>query len=414
MKILLLLSFILVLGSSVIAEEIQVGQDFPIRSIAAALETASDGDEILVHSGTYREHDLKIVRSVTLKGVGQPVIDGELKGNTITIEADGVTLDGFTIKNVERSFTKDYAAIVVTRSRDFTITNNVIQNAFFGIMLQKSKSGLIAFNDITGDAVQEAGSGNGVHVWHCSEIVVHDNKLHELRDGIYLEFVKKSEIYNNLSYDNLRYGLHFMFSDHDDYHHNLFRNNGAGVAVMFSKFIKMEHNTFTKNWGAASYGLLLKEIYDAEITDNIFEQNTVGIHGEGSTRINYERNLFKRNGWAIKITGACYTNKFESNDFVHNTFDLSYNSQLNDNTFDGNYWSDYTGYDLDRDGVGDHPYRPIKLFSYVVSRTPESIVLLRSLFIDIINFSEKVSPVFTPDGLLDNRPVMKARLGVSQ
>ena len=80
---------------------------------------------------------------------------------------------------------------------------------------------------------------------------------------------------------------------------------------------------------------------------------------------------------------------------------------MNDNTFDGNYWSDYSGYDLDRDQVGDVPYRPVKLFSYIVNRTPETIVLLRSLFVDIINFSERVSPVFTPDDLQDSKPAMK-------
>jgi nitrous oxidase accessory protein len=409
MRVILVLSWLMVMASPAISEQIEVGKELPLQSIAAALQVARDGDEILVHPGLYKEHELKIGRSVTLKGIGNPTIDGEQKGNTLVIEADDVTVDGFTIINVERSFTSDYAAIVVTRGKNFTITNNVLKNVFFGIVIKKSKYGTIAFNDVSGKAVQEAGSGNGIHMWHSSDILVHHNAVHELRDGIYLEFVKKSEIHNNTSFDNLRYGLHFMFSDQDDYHHNLFRNNGAGVAVMFSKKITMEHNTFIKNWGAASYGLLLKEIYDAEITDNLFEQNTIGIYEEGSTRINFRRNTFKQNGWAIKVAGACYANVVESNDFVHNTFDLSYNSNLNDNLFDGNYWSDYTGYDLDRNGIGDHPYRPVKLFSYVVSRTPESIVLLRSLFIDIINFSEKVSPVFTPDGLMDHKPVMKAQ-----
>jgi len=72
-----------------------------------------------------------------------------------------------------------------------------------------------------------------------------------------------------------------------------------------------------------------------------------------------------------------------------NSFDVSYNTKLNDNRFLGNYWSSYTGYDLDRDGIGDVPYRPVKLFSYIVGRTPETIILLRSLFIDILNFSDE-------------------------
>jgi len=80
---------------------------------------------------------------------------------------------------------------------------------------------------------------------------------------------------------------------------------------------------------------------------------------------------------------------------------------MNDNAFNDNYWSSYTGYDLDKDGVGDVPYRPVKLFSYIVNQTPETIVLLRRLFIDILNFSEKVSPVFTPDYLVDATPKMK-------
>ena len=198
-----------------------------------------------------------------------------------------------------------------------------------------------------------------------------------------------------------------MFSNENSYHNNVFKNNGAGVAIMFSKYVKMYHNRFEHNWGSASYGLLLKEIYDAEIENNVFEQNTIGISVDGSTRINYTQNTFVRNGWAVKIIGACYENVFSKNNFLSNALDLSYNSKINTNKFEGNYWSEYAGYDLDRDGVGDVPYRPVKLFSYIVHNTPETIVLLRSMFVDIINFSEKVSPVFTPDNLVDSNPLMK-------
>ena len=107
------------------------------------------------------------------------------------------------------------------------------------------------------------------------------------------------------------------------------------------------------------------------------------------------------------MSGGCYANAFTANNFIGNSFDVSYNSKMNDNTFNGNFWSAYSGYDLDKDGSGDVPYRPVKLFSYVVNRTPETIVLLRSLFVDIINFSEKVSPAFTPADLVDQTPSMR-------
>ena len=258
-----------------------------------------------------------------------------------------------------------------------------------------------------GDAVEEYNSGNGIQLWYSKNVEVEHNFIQHVRDGIYLEFSNFCTIKNNVSALNIRYGLHFMFSNDDTYQDNTFENNGAGVAVMFSKRIKMYNNIFKENWGTASYGMLLKEINDAEIIGNIFEENTIGINIEGSNRITYKHNNFKNNGWAIKVRGACYTNHFLENNFLYNSFDIAYNSKVNDNIFDRNFWSNYTGYDLDKNGIGDVPYRPVKLFSYIVNRTPETIILLRSMFIDIIDFSEKVSPVFTPDNLLDNNPLTK-------
>ena len=389
------------------AEMIQVGPTAPYNSLQEAISQAHSNDTIRVQAGTYLEHDILIDKPLTIVGEGNPVIDAKQQGYVLKIQADDIHISGLTLRNVGQSYTKDYAAIYISKSQHFTIEKMTLEKVFFGILVEKSKHGVIADNHVFGEFINEAGAGNGIHAWHSSNLLIKGNNLHNLRDGIYFEFVKKSWIEKNHSHDNLRYGLHFMFSNHDAYLHNTFSQNGAGVAVMFSKFITMKKNTFDNNWGSASYGLLLKEIYDAEIEDNTFNKNTIGIHVDGSTRINYLRNTFWRNGWAIRVAGACYKNRFEQNDFLYNAFDLSYHSKLNDNVFDGNYWSEYSGYDLDRDGVGDVPYRPVKLFSYIVHTTPEALILLRSLFVDIVNFSEKISPVFTPDDLLDHTPATK-------
>ncbi len=375
-------------------------------TISSALAIAQKGDTILIYKGVYKAHNLLITKPLTIIGKGNPVIDGESKETIFTFKTNNFSIQNLTIINVGRSYTKDYAAILVSRSKHFTIKNIKIRNLFFGILIEKSHFGVIENNNIKSESKTEAGAGNGIHMWHSSNIVVKNNDLSGLRDGIYFEFVSKSVISQNKSYNNIRYGLHFMFSNKNEYHHNVFKDNGAGVAVMFSKYIKMHDNKFLHNWGTASYGLLLKEIYDAEIINNTFQQNTIGINVEGSTRIDYKHNTFLRNGWAVKVRGACYQNIFKNNNFLYNAFDLSYNSKINSNLFENNYWSAYTGYDLDKNGIGDIPYRPVKLFSYVVNKTPETIVLLRSLFVDIINFSEKVSPVFTPDKLVDKSPLM--------
>lgn len=398
---------LLLLCLRIFAQQIEVCKTCPIDKLEKAVFLAKPHDTIFLKDGVYYENDLLIDKSITIMGSRKAIIDGQKKGYILKIKSDSVTIKGITLKNVGKSYTKDYAAIYVSRSKFFVFEDLKIENVLFGLLIEKSHFGVIKNNHILSNAKVEAGSGNGIHLWHSSNALIENNKVHNLRDGIYFEFVTHSKVINNKSYDNLRYGLHFMFSNNDEYHNNQFRNNGSGVAVMFSKFIKMTNNSFKKNWGTASYGLLLKEIYDAEIEHNVFEENTTGVNIEGSTRITYKNNSFIRNGWAIKIAGACYTNIFNNNNFLHNSFDISYNSKLNDNNFDHNYWSDYTGYDLDKNGVGDVPYRPVKLFSYIVNKTPETVVLLRSLFVDIINFSEKVSPAFTPDNLLDNNPLMR-------
>ncbi|MDA9069875.1 nitrous oxide reductase family maturation protein NosD [bacterium] len=393
--------------SSSYAFQIEVCKTCPISTIKEAIRQAKDFDTILINKGNYKEHDILVNKPLTIIGKDYPVIDGELKGEIITIISDNVTVDGLFIINVGTSYTEDYAAIRVRKSKNFVIQNLVLEKLFFGIYIEKSHHGKVFHNKVIGDAVEEYKSGNGIQLWHSNHIEIEHNYVEHVRDGIYLEFSDDCVIKNNVSALNVRYGLHFMFSNDDVYEDNTFENNGAGVAVMFSKRIKMYNNIFKENWGTASYGMLLKEINDAEIEGNTFEDNTIGINIEGSNRINYKQNTFINNGWAVKVKGACYTNKFTENNFLYNSFDIAYNSNVNDNEFDKNYWSNYTGYDLDKNGIGDVPYRPVKLFSYIVNRTPETIILLRSLFIDIIDFSEKVSPVFTPDDLLDNNPLIK-------
>lgn len=389
------------------SQTITVCATCPVKSIKEAVKQASEGDTILVKKGIYKEANIKIDKGITLIGEDLPTIDGEEKGEIITIGTDNVTIDGFKIINVGVSYTTDYAAVRVVNSTGFLIQNLELEKLFFGIYLQKSKDGKVLNNKVRGEAVTEFNSGNAVHLWYCKNVEVIGNDVQNVRDGIYLEFSDNITIKDNFSKNNVRYGLHFMFSNNNYVINNTFETNGAGIALMFSKFMQVENNIIQKNWGTAAYGLLLKEVNDANIKSNLFFENTVAITVEGSNRLEYSNNDFTSNGYALKVKGACYQNHVINNNFLYNSFDISYNGRINDNKFDNNFWSNYTGYDLNKNGIGDVPYRPVKLFSYIVNRTPETIILMRSLFIDIIDFSEKVSPVFTPDDLLDENPKMK-------
>ncbi|NUQ25473.1 MAG: nitrous oxide reductase family maturation protein NosD [Saprospiraceae bacterium] len=388
------------------ANVIMVCKQCPVTGIGAAIQLAEEGDTILVKRGIYQEFDIKIDKCLTLIGQDWPVVEGGNQSEVFSITAPGVVLEGFQIQNTGASQSQERAGIRVKNTSDFRIRRNRLLNTYFGIYLEYSREGIVENNYIKGEAVSETSSGNAVHAWYCKQITVRGNNVYGHRDGIYFEFVDSSWISHNYSEANVRYGLHFMFSNDDRYFHNTFRRNGSGVAVMFSKRIDMLSNRFEHNWGTAAYGLLLKEIYDASISDNHFERNTIGIFMEGAARIKYENNTFSNNGVTLKMMGGCIANHFKRNYFFSNTLDLVVEGNTNDNSFDGNYWSEYTGYDLNRDGVGDVPYRPVKLFAYVMHRCPESVVLLRSFFVDLLNLSEKISPAFTPANVLDNEPLM--------
>lgn len=397
----------LIITAQSTSAQVNVCTNCAFNTVQQGIDAAAPYDTVIVAQGVYFEHDIIIGKPLTLMGEAGAIIDGEKKGSILKVQTEDVHISNLTIKHVGISHTDEYAAVHISETKNFTLDNLTIEDAFFGILIEGSSIGVITNNELSGESELEFFSGNGIHAWKSKDITVTGNTIRNLRDGIYLEFVNNSIVTNNLSEQNIRYGLHFMFSNNNAYSNNVFRNNGAGVAVMFSKYIEMKENQFLNNWGTASFGLLLKEIYDAEIVDNVFDENTVAIKVEGSSRVNYLNNVFSKNGWGIKMTGGCYANKLKNNAFTNNSFDVSFNSQMNDNEFSGNYWSTYNGYDLDKEGIGDVPHRPVKLFSYVVDRTPESIVLLRSFFVDLINFTENVAPVFTPVDLIDNSPLMR-------
>ncbi len=376
-------------------------------AIRQAIDASSNGDTIIVAEGVYKEGTIKVNKAVYLKGENWPVIDGQGKFETITVQASGVIIEGFVVQNVGFSYTDDWAGIRIEEMDSCVIRNNRLLNSFFGIYLQNADDIIVEGNEIAGEAKDEVNSGNGIHLWDCNRILIKNNSVLNHRDGIYLEFVEESKVVQNLSKGNLRYGLHFMFSNHDEYLENTFENNGTGVAVMFSEFIKMKNNTFIDNWGTASYGLLLKEIKTGELVGNTFRNNTIGIYSDGSLRLNISSNDFIGNGWAINMLSSSADNTIEMNNFISNTFDLSTNTGTHNNVYAKNYWDEYSGYDLDRDGYGDVPYRPVKLFNYVTGRVRESIILLHSFFVDVLNFAEKVTPIFTPVDLMDQSPSMK-------
>jgi nitrous oxidase accessory protein len=398
----------IVLALPAIAKTWTVRPAGPLQHIQQAIDHAKPGDTILVEPGVYRQQTIIINKPLYLKGSGYPVLDGQKKYEIIAIKSDRVIVEGFSVRHSGYSSYNDIAAIRIYNSRYVTIRNNKLDDTFFGIYCQHATACLIEGNQLRSNAVNEITSANGIHCWKSDSMQITNNSITGHRDGIYFEFVTRSLIKNNTSTGNVRYGLHFMFSNNDTYVANHFKNNGAGVAVMFSRDVTMLQNTFSENWGDAAYGILLKEISNSHIEGNRFLRNTTGIYMEGTSRITIVRNNFNNNGWALKIQASCNDNTITRNNFISNSFDVATNGSLVLNTFNSNYWDKYEGYDLNRDGTGDVPYRPVSMYAMIAERNPVTMMLFRSFITSLLDKAEKTIPAFIPEGLKDDQPRMKA------
>jgi nitrous oxidase accessory protein len=389
------------------ARAIRVGQREKFSTIRSAIDNSSPGDTIYIEKGLYREKNLVISNAITLIGIGFPVLDGEHKYEMLSIRSDHVTIRGLKLVHSGVSSMDDIAGIKIYNRRDVVIERNIVEDAFFGIYVQAGMHCTIINNIVTAFSQTEQQSGNGIHCWKCDSMLIRENKISGHRDGIYFEFVTNSYIEQNSSTNNLRYGLHFMFSHHDSYVANIFKNNGAGVSVMFTHGVKMLNNRFEDNWGDGSYGLLLKEISDSQVSGNYFTCNTTGIYMEGATRIKIDGNVFNSNGWAMKIQASCMEVTVTGNNFQSNTFDIGTNGTLVLNSFNKNYWDKYEGYDLDKNKIGDVPFHPVSLFSMIVEKNPSAMMLFRSFMSTLLDKTERLIPGLTPENLKDDYPYMK-------
>lgn len=402
--IVLLCCLIFKTGSTAI---LKVGKGMPYTTIKSALQAAVDGDVIYVYPGLYQEQNIIIDKRITLKGVQFPTLDGEKKYEVLSIKAHGVLVEGLRVIRSGVSSIKDMGGIKVYDANNVTIQNNILEETFFGIYIQYGSRCNILRNRVYSSQKTEQQSGNGIHAWKSDSLQISGNLIQGHRDGIYLEFATRSNITENISEGNLRYGLHFMFSHDNHYYANVFADNGAGVAVMYSQRVEMRYNVFKDNWGDAAYGLLLKEMSDCKIENNHFQKNTVGIYLEGASRVSMKENSFENNGWAMKLMASCMDVNVTRCNFLSNTFDVGTNGSLVLNHFKNNYWDKYEGYDLNRNGEGDVPYRPVSLFSMVIEKNPPAMILIRSFMATLLDRTEKMIPTITPENLKDESPMMK-------
>lgn len=411
----ILLAISLCPAAFAVSQTLVVSPQGPYTELSAALADARDGDAIEVRGGEYAG-PLKIEKSVALIGRDWPVIDGNNRGGVVEFAAPGIRMQGFIIRNSGISLDHEDAGISVNAPRA-VIENNRILHVLFGIYMRKADSSVVRHNTISGkEELAVPRRGDLLRAWYSNAILIESNTLQHGRDMI-IWFSKNSIVQQN-RVANARYGIHFMYSDDCLAEYNLLTGNSVGVYFMYSRRLTLRHNTIAYNRGPSGFGIGLKDFDDGLIEENLVVDNRVGIYVDNSPREVSSSMAYNGNAIAYNDVGVSLLSFGRRSDLLNNSFVENYeqvsihgSTESGGNQWHNNYWSDYAGYDRERDGFGDLPYKSEKLFENLMERNPGLRLFIYSPAIQALDFAARAFPMVRPQPKLeDPQPRMAARI----
>lgn len=382
----------------------------PTTSVADAVAQAAAGDLIRIEAGLYTGN-LVLDKPLTLEGSGRAIIRGLGRGSVITVLAPGCTLRGLVIEHSGGQLIDEDSGILV-KSRGNLIENNDLRDVLFGIYLFQADDNTVRRNTIRGRSELGLGErGSGIHIWNSKRNLIADNVITQMRDGMYLQYASQSTIRGNRIFD-LRYGLHYMNSDDNTFDENIFHDNVAGAAIMYSRRIRFRRNIFWRNRGFSSYGILFQDCEECWAEENFILDNATGVFMEALRHSVFRRNVIAGNDVALQIFSSAEANLLVENVFVENLSPLRLVGRRTTTRWSsdgrGNFWSDYEGYDLDGNGIGDVPHKIQNVFEYLEGNYPRLRLYLSSPAAQALALAEKLFPILPGSGERDTAPLMTA------
>ncbi|MEW5981538.1 MAG: nitrous oxide reductase family maturation protein NosD [Acidobacteriota bacterium] len=370
------------------------------------IDVAPPGSRVVVPAGAYRG-DLTIDKRLVVVGEGRPLLIGSGADSVVRIRADGVVFEGFDIDGLGGGDLGRDASGVHVAARDVVVRDCRISRTLFGVYLREANGTLVQGCRIRGiKNLQPGEKGSGIHVWNTDGFRLMANDIADVRDGFYIQSSPHGYVAGNRARD-LRYGLHYMFSDDNTFEDNVFATSDAGTALMYSERITFRRNQFIHNRGFASVGLLFKECDDVVAEDNLLADNARGIFLEGSYRNLFRRNIVAESDSAIVLYDSSGQNRFEGNSFIGNFTPLTLVGRRTDTVFAGNYWSDNPSPDLDGDGMTDRPYRLSNVFDHLRGNVTAADLFARRPAAAALAAAEQAFPVLDPVPVVDERPLAR-------
>lgn len=353
--------------------------DFPL--IAPAIAAASDGDEIRIIGGVYRE-DLVLQKRLSLIGEGRPVLFGTGNGTVIDVAADRCVIRGLVIDGTGAGASNEMDAAIRLSSSHNVVSGNVMRRVFYGVVIAGGSDNVVDRNEIEGLLNLPFGRrGDGVYVYRAPRNQIAGNRIVGQRDAIYLQYANEAWVEANVV-EQSRYGLHDMFSDDTIVRGNTFRASLVGANIMNSRRLTLEGNHFAHNRGVAAVGLSMKDCDASLVSGNRFTGNVRGLQLDGAARNRFLKNHFTQNDVAVRLLSSAERNTFSGNEFLQNWSDVVESGGDSTNAWSldgvGNRWSRYAGFDFDGDGIGETPHTLVRPFEQIEAANELARLYLQS------------------------------------
>lgn len=395
--------FILIFFKPLYAEVIQSLQD--------KINQSPPGGVIYLEPGIYKG-GIEINHPIEIRGQKGVIIDALGIGSVVSIKSNEVKLYNLEIRNSGKTLGNNDSGIKVESGQNLVLENIKISNTLFGIQLSSSSGALLNNIDIEGyHDLKAARRGDAIKAFSSHNLKLINSRIRKCRDVILL-YSNFSEFKNNLI-EKGRYGIHFMYSQKSLVQDNHIMDNSVGIYVMYSHDVKITGNKILRNRGPSGFGIGLKEADRFLISNNNFVGNREGIHIDNSPisrpkeLSDYPKTLgnrFSQNDIGIYFVGHGEKLIFEQNDFLENWLQVSSEAgRKASGSWAKNYWSDYTGVDLNNDGAGEFPYRLRGLFNNLTERYEGFKIFDFGPTMLALNFSEKLIPWFRDDSKLEDK-----------
>jgi nitrous oxidase accessory protein len=392
---------------------------FVINTYANILQDAIDssppGSTLKLSAGIYKGN-ITIKKPINIVGKEDGVIiEGEGRGNIITIKSSHVKLKNLNITNSGSRLDIMDSAVFINNAKYIDIDNCKIKNSLYGVFLDNVNNSVIQNNTVSSNSEKIGLRGDALRLWFSHNNTIQNNKFIKSKDIV---LMRSND--NNISKNYMqecRYAIFTQYSKNITLIDNILKDNAVGIFLEASHDINVSNNSIKGDHGApTNLGIILKAASNIHVEKNIVAECNQALYIDNSPKIRDTKNWILDNKIIFSTRGLNFKNYsvknvIKRNELFGNMDNIMSDSRIgltNQNEIESNYWDDYEGFDINKDNIGDTPYKKYLYLDALSVKNHKLGFFYGSTALSMLDFLLKIAPFVQPVLLVEDRkPIFK-------